>query len=199
MTNDEARMKAGATPPFDIRASALPFIVLIAAALRLYGIGRQSLWFDEAASVRIVRQGWGEMFAAIKDAERIPPLHYVLLWGWVRVFGHAEWSVRLPSALAGIGSVWALYALTKRLFGNGAAFVAALLLAVAPYQISYAQEARAYTLMVLLSLLSCWLFVRVLDADEPKARFDAAYVLAGAAALYSHLYAVFALLAQALT
>ncbi|MDQ3438964.1 MAG: glycosyltransferase family 39 protein, partial [Planctomycetota bacterium] len=159
----------------------------------------QSLWFDEAATVRIVRQDFGTMMSSIKDDERIPPLHYWILHGWVRVFGHAEWSVRFPSALAGMGAVWVLYLLTKRLFGVGAALVAALLLAVAPYQIQYAQEARSYSLMVLTSLLSCWLFVRLLDKDRPKPRLEAGYVLAGAAAIYSHLYAIFTLLAQAVT
>ena len=137
------------------------------------------------------------MLASIKDDERIPPLHYVALHAWVRVFGHAEASVRLPSALAGVASVFVLYLLTKRLFGVGAALVAALLLAVAPYQIEYAQEARAYTLLVLMSLLSCLLFVRLLDTNHAERRRDVTYVLASAAALYSHLYAVFTLAAQA--
>jgi 4-amino-4-deoxy-L-arabinose transferase-like glycosyltransferase len=178
---------------------AIALILVTAAALRIYNIGEQSLWFDEAASVRIVRQDFPTMMSSIKDDERIPPLHYWLLHAWVRVFGHAEWSVRLPSALAGVGAVWVLYLLTKRLFGVGAALVAALLLAVARYQIQYAQEARSYSLMVLTSLLSCWLFVRLLDTNPPKPRLDAAYVLASAAALYSHLYAIFTLVAQALT
>ena len=187
------------TPPTTTSHVALGVILLIAAALRIYGIGEQSLWFDEAASVRIVRQDFATMMSSIKDDERIPPLHYWILHAWVRVFGHAEWSVRLPSALAGVGAVGVLYFLTRRLFGVGAALVAALLLAVAPYQIQYAQEARSYSLMVLTSLLSCWLFVRLLDTNPPKPRLEAAYVLASAAALYSHLYAIFTLVAHALT
>lgn len=184
---------------FDTRHFLLALILLLAAALRLYGIGDESLWFDEAAGVRIVRQDFSTMLASIKDDERIPPLHYLILHGWVRVFGHAEWSVRLPSALAGVGAVWVLYLLTRRLVGVVPALVAALLIAVAPFQIQYAQEARSYSLMLLLSLASCLLFVRLLDAEKPKARFDAAYVLLSAAALYSHLYALFTLIAQAFT
>lgn len=184
---------------FDIRHFALPLIIVLAAALRLYGLGDQSLWFDEAASVRIVRQDFRAMLASIRDDERIPPLHYLILYAWVRVFGPAEWSVRLPSALAGIGAVWLLYLFARRLFGAVPALVAALLLAVAPFQIQYAQEARAYSLMLLLSLGSCLLFVRLLQTEKPRARFDAAYVLVSAAALYSHLYALFTLIAQAMS
>jgi hypothetical protein len=85
------------------------------------------------------------------------------------------------------------------LFGVGPALVAALLLAAAPFQIQYSQEARSYSLMLLLSLTSCWLFVRVLDGDEPRTPIEAAYVLASAAAMYAHLYALFMLIAQAVT
>jgi hypothetical protein len=85
------------------------------------------------------------------------------------------------------------------LFGVGPALVAALLLAAAPFQIQYSQEARSYSLMLLLSLTSCWLFVRVLDGDEPRTPIEAAYVLASAAAMYAHLYALFTLIAQVVT
>ncbi|MGB7160406.1 MAG: glycosyltransferase family 39 protein, partial [Tepidisphaeraceae bacterium] len=181
----------------DVRSAILLLLILILAGiLRIHGIGDQSLWFDESATVRIVRQGFGEMFGSIREGERIPPLHYLILWVWVRVFGHADWSVRLPSALAGTAAVWVLYLLTRRLFGAGAALAAALLLAVAPFQVDYSQEARSYSLLLLLSLLSCDLFVRILR--EPKPRGEAAYVLVSAAALYSHLYAVFTFIAQAI-
>ena len=175
---------------------AITLILITAAALRLYGIGSESLWFDEAASVRIVRQDFTTMMQSIRDDERIPPLHYLILHAWVRVFGHSEASVRLPSALAGVGVVWVLYLLTRRLLGVGPALVAALLIAVAPFQIQYSQEARSYSLMLLLSLTSCWLFVRMLDGDEPRTPIEAAYVLASAAAMYAHLYALFTLIAQ---
>jgi 4-amino-4-deoxy-L-arabinose transferase-like glycosyltransferase len=183
---------------FGIRHFALILILLLAAGLRLYHIGSDSLWFDEAASVRIVRQGFSTMLQSIRDDERIPPLHYLILHAWVRIFGHSEASVRLPSALAGIGAVWVLYLLARRLFGVGPALVAALLLAVAPFQIQYSQEARSYSLMLLLSLTSCWLFVRMLEEAESRST-EAAYVLASAAAIYAHLYALFTLIAQAVT
>jgi hypothetical protein len=52
--------------------------------------------------------------------------------------------------------------------------------------------------MLLLSLTSCWLFLRMLEGEESRST-EAAYVLASAAALYAHLYALFTLIAQAFT
>jgi uncharacterized membrane protein len=173
---------------------SLGLILLLALLLRVHHIGRESFWFDEIATVRIVKQDTAAMFSSIKWDERIPPLHYVILHGWVRVFGDSEFSMRLPSALAGTAAVWAVYRLASQLFGGSVGLIAALLMAVSRAQIVYSQEARAYSLLVLLSLLSCDVFVRLIR--QPTPRRELAYVIVSALLLYSHLYGVFALAAQ---
>src|SRR4051812_25962658 len=85
---------------------ALVSILLLAAALRIWGIDRQSLWFDEAATVHIIRQPLPRMFDLIKSDERTPPLHYVVLHVWIKLFGDSEFSLRLPSAIAGVAAVY---------------------------------------------------------------------------------------------
>src|SRR5687767_2013455 len=172
----------------------LAVILLLALLLRLHHIGRESYWFDEIASVRIVKQDTAAMFSSIKWDERIPPLHYVILHGWVRVFGDSEASMRVPSALAGTAAVWAVYRLASQLFGGSVGLVAALLMAVSRAQIVYSQEARAYSLLVLLAVLSCDAFVRLIR--QPTRRRELVYVVVSALLLYSHLYGVFALAAQ---
>jgi uncharacterized membrane protein len=173
---------------------AIVLILILAAALRLHGIGQRSLWFDEAATVSIVGEPIPRMLDRIKTEERTPPLHYFLLWGWTRVFGNSEASVRLPSAIASTAAVGGLYLLVRRLFDWQAGAIAALLLAVSRYQIDYSQEARAYALMLLLALWSCDLFGRLMQ--NRTARLEAAYVIVTAALLYTHLYGVFAIIAQ---
>ena len=176
---------------------ALLLILLLALFLRLRGLDAESLWFDESATVRIVKQDLVRMFELIRFEERIPPLHYLVLHAWVRLFGDAEWSVRLPSALAGTAAVWAVYRLGANLFGGSVGCAAALLMAVSRMQVVYSQEARSYSLLALLSVLSCDLFVRLLR--EPTLRREVAYVAVSALLLYSHLYGVFTLAAQHLT
>jgi hypothetical protein len=175
-------------------AVALVLVLLLAAGLRLRGIGRDSLWFDEAATVHIVTQPLPRMMELIRSDERTPPLHYLILHCWIRLFGDSETSVRLPSAIAGAAAVWFLYALTARLTNPTAGVVAALLLALSRYQIAYSQEARAYSLMLLLALASCDLFARLLRRRTPGT--EAAYVVVTALLLYAHLYGVFTILAQ---
>src|SRR5688500_6210455 len=113
MSKHQARMTNDGPPSsLDIGHSSLIghwvlliAVLLLALFLPLRGLGDQSLWFDEAASVRIVKQDTATMFASIKSDERIPPLHYVILHAWVRVFGDGEFSVRFPSVLAGTAAV----------------------------------------------------------------------------------------------
>lgn len=177
-----------------IRHLTLALILLFALFLRLHNLGEQSLWFDEAASVRIAEQNFAAMFSSIQSDERIPPLHYVILHAWVRVFGNSEFSVRLPSVIAGTAAVWAVYRFASNLFGGGGGIIAALLMAVSRMQILYSQEARAYSLLVLLSVLSCDLFARLVR--QPTPRRELAYVIVTVLLVYSHLYGVFAIAAQ---
>jgi uncharacterized membrane protein len=166
----------------------------VAAGLRLHGISRQSLWFDEAATVHIVGLPFAEMIERIKTDERTPPLHYLILYAWTRAFGNSEMSVRLPSAIAGTAAVGILYLLVRNLFGGTEAIFAILMLALSRYHINYSQEARAYSLLLFMSLWSCCLFTRLMH--YPTRRIEAAYVIVTALLLYTHLYGVFTLLAQ---
>lgn len=173
----------------------LGMILLVAMLLRLWSIGGQSLWFDEALGVQIARQPTiPALLKLVRDREQIPPLHHVVLHGWMRIFGASESSVRLPSALAGGGSVVALFLLVRRMYDTRAGLIAASLLAVNAFHISYSQEARTYALFMFLALLSSLMSLRLWD--RWTAQNQCIYVLLSALLLYSHLYGVFVVLAQ---
>src|SRR4051812_15609672 len=98
-------------------ALALPAILLLALIVRVRGIASQSLWYDEACSLRIARMPLRDVLTGVAITENTPPAHYFALWGWIRIFGDSVTSVRIPSVIAGVLSVWALYALSRRYFG----------------------------------------------------------------------------------
>src|SRR5437899_1614552 len=97
---------------------AIVAILLLATVLRLWGIGREGLCVDEAATIHIVERPLGRMLELIRSDERTPPLHYLLLHYWIRLFGDSETAIRLPSAIASVGAIWMLYLLVARLFGS---------------------------------------------------------------------------------
>ena len=168
-------------------------LLLIAAVVRLIGLGLDSLWFDEVFSVRIARLGVSEIVSlAARDVH--PPLYYLLLHFWTKLFGDTEFAVRMLSAVFSGLTVFVVYRLALMLFNRRTAIYTALLTALSPLQVFYAQEARMYALLACLSTISVYFFLRWLKDGE---RLPAVlYVISTALLLYTHLYALFVVLAQ---
>ncbi len=217
---------AAAGPRADRRivVAVLAVAAAAAAALRLPFLATQSLWFDETYTVHVVRAGsLGELWHRIGASESTPPLFYLVSWAWVHAFGsEAAGALRAVPALALIAAVPVAYAALRRLVGWRAALATAWLVAVSPLLGWYALDARAYGLLVLTGLLSVWAFGAVLEAtaggasagrrgpgtnasDGAGARAAhcatrplALWALACAAALWTHWFAGFLVLAEAL-
>ncbi len=92
---------------------AVLFVVAMGAGLRLYRIGAQPLWVDEASSLRFARQTLAQLWSwsSLVDPGN-PPLYYSLLHGWL-VFGDSETALRLLSALFGVLTIPLVYALGR--------------------------------------------------------------------------------------
>lgn len=173
-------------------------ITLLAFWVRVQNLTYHSIWFDEAVSIR-----WAQSSVArILDVsmhlveDRLPPLYYLLLKGWVSLAGLTEFSVRFPSVVLGVLLVAAVYAIGRRVFGVRTALLAAALVAVNPFLVWYSQEARMYALAALLGTLTVLAFHRAVTVGG--ARHWAAMGIFAAAGLYTHLYSGFLLPALAL-
>jgi mannosyltransferase len=172
---------------------ALTAIIIVAAVLRLLYLGKESLWFDESASVAIAKLDWAGLWRVVSRSEANMGLYYGLLHVWINL-GDSEFVIRCMSAFAGALTVPVVYLLGKRMFGTKVAFISAALLSVNSFHIKYSQEARGYSLVVLLAVVSSLFFVR---AIEHRSRNDwAGYVLTSALAVYSHFFGVLVLAAQ---
>ena len=170
-----------------IRNLPIAIILLVAALLRFHQLTRQSLWSDEGNSVALARRGFVEI--ARRTAFDIhPPLYYWLLKLWTAVFGESELALRSLSVILGIGLVYLIWQLGRRLFGPRAALIAAFLAALSPLQIYYAQEARMYMLLAFLSALTVLLAILVLDNSGPGSMslISLSYIVTVTAGLYTH-------------
>jgi 4-amino-4-deoxy-L-arabinose transferase-like glycosyltransferase len=172
-------------------------ILILAAALRLWGLNRQSLWFDEAVVASVAMLQTHEIVPTIQWAEKTPPLHYLLVHYWIMVFGPSEVSLRMPSLIAGVASVGILYLLLKRVYSEWAGVAGALILALSPYHIHYSQEARAYSLMVCWALWATFQLVKLIE--KPTRNGAITYALLLAALLYTHLYGAMVVAAHVVT
>jgi mannosyltransferase len=168
-------------------------IVAIGVVLRLIGLGHKSFWLDEIASVVIARMPEPGFWHWMWREEGNMSLYYVLLRPWLHL-GTGEMSVRLLSVLPGIGSIPLLYLLGRRLFHSSTGMLAALFLALNTCAVVYSQEARAYSLLVLGTVASTYLFVKLIE--DP--RFDIAvfYALVAGATLYCHYFGIFVVLSH---
>jgi mannosyltransferase len=172
----------------------MSFIILIitGVALRLYHLGYQSLWMDEAYSVWMSRDLHAPWFNQINDS--CPPLYYTFLHYWIFFFGKSEFSIRLPSAIFGGLLILAVFVVAKKLYDKTTALYAALLVAISPNHIYYSQEARMYTLLGLLSLIS--FFSLYLGIKNNKRTHWACYIFSTFSCLYVHNYGVLLLMAE---
>ena len=123
-------------------------IVILGAALRLAGLGRAGIWFDEGYSASLARLPVSEIREALVH-DSGPPLLYVLLHFTPRV-GQDEFWLRLPGAIASILTLPLVYWLAVRVAGIRAGFWALLLVSLSPLQVHYAQEARFYPFLTFL-------------------------------------------------
>ena len=177
---------------------AAPLLLLmgLAAALRVPGLGAQSFWSDESITALLVRRDAGSFLSGVADTESTPPLYYVLAWMWVKVAGAGEVGLRSLSAVFGILAVPAAYGAARALVSSRAAWIAGLLVAANPVLVWYSQEARAYSLLVLLCGLSFWAFV--VARAEGTSRSLVYWWLASSLAVYTHYFAVLVVVVEAI-
>ncbi len=177
------------------RRSFVIVICLLAFGLRVYRLGTQSLWYDEGLSVYLASL---PPFASIPTSAITdhPPLHVLMLGAWTQVAGRSEFAVRFLSLWWSVLAVALVWRVGQELLTDTIGAVGAALLAISALAVWYAQEARGYSLLLALTLMITWTFVRFC---QPKPRgglnFGIWYLIFGIAALYTHYYAAFTLLA----
>jgi mannosyltransferase len=168
-------------------------ITLGAASLRVFHIGSKSFSPDEAFSIFLARTGWKTFRHLLLTSEANMALYYLLLRLWSQI-SDAPSFVRALSVVPGVASIPAIYFLGKTLFSRRAGIVSALLLAANVFHIFYSQEARSYSLLVLLVTCSSLFFARYINNRRGADGFW--YIFSSAASLYAHFFAVLVLLAQ---
>ncbi|MHB0912437.1 MAG: glycosyltransferase family 39 protein [Armatimonadota bacterium] len=161
-------------------------IVLLALALRLFDLGRESLWIDEGFSLRDA--------LGLDLAGETRPLYFLFLAGWMKLGLHSEFWLRLPSALFGAAGVWLLYALGRRLFGTRPALLASAFMAVSVLHVNHSREVRMYSLAVLLTLASTYFLL--VSLEERRARFVTAYAATALLGLLTYPLTVLVLAAH---
>lgn len=188
-----------ALDPAGRRSERLLFVVLVtiaAAILRGYHLGASPLWIDEFQTWRNLHPGAGHgLWEQFRDNVQ-GPLYLLLSWRPGQP-SSPEWLLRLPAALAGILAVPLMYKLGSEWRDRSTGAWAALLLALNPFHVWYAQEARGYSLMMLLAMAATWQLLRM-QRRGATTRGGLTYGLAAGLAVLSNMSALFLVAAHAL-
>jgi len=189
----------------------LVFLLLLAFTVRLYRLDGQSIWSDEGLSLHRASQSVAFILSnqivtqGVPSQDPHPPLYFLVLHGFMLGAGRSEFAVKFLSVVFSLLIIPLLYVAGRRLLSSAAGGLAALLGAISPLYLWYAQEIRMYTMLVALGLLSVYALLRVqaalAEATQSRQevwRWSAAYVIATTATLYTHYSGFFLLGFQAL-
>ncbi len=158
-----AAVGAGAHPKnlqavrwYDRRTAILVTVLFVATVIRLFHLGRSSLWYDEVVTMRLARtESPVALYQLLRqiDATRAP-FHPLLLQRWVALFGSSDTSGRAFSVLCGVVTVGLVYWIGLRAFDVTTGLWASWLCALSPFLVYYSREARMYMWLVLVTCLA---------------------------------------------
>ena len=148
-----------------------------------------SLWGDEAWAATLAIKPYIDIIRIV-GRDTSPPLYYLILHTWMKIFGTSEIAIRSLSFLFFLGIVITVYFIGKHLFWDKKTGILAALLAFTnPFLFQYAFEGRMYAILALTSTLSIYFFIK---------RNRLGFILASAAALYSHHFSIFVIIFEGL-
>lgn len=134
-------------------------ILFVGLILRVISLN-QSLWLDEATTALAAKLSLVDLFTKFLPGDFHPPLYYLILKYWTALFGYSEISLRIPSIIFGLGTIYLTFLIGKKLFDKKIALAASALLATSGLAIYYSQEARMYSLAAFLVTAAIYAFIK---------------------------------------
>ena len=187
------------TPSRFLKPWGYVLILLLAFALRLIALEQRPLHFDEGINMVFGQGGLANVLATtFKNGDTDPPVHRLILGGWMGLAGASAFAIRYFSVVCGVLWLAVSYRLARRL-GLGTAVAALLLLMMAgsSYAVNYTQQAKGYAFAALMEALSFAILdfgFWILDFEGTKIQnlkskiSEAGYVVAIMLMLGTHYY-----------
>ena len=180
----------------------LGIVLIIGIIIRFWALGDKSLWIDEMYSYLFSSQKtfFGSFVYMFSDLS--PPLYYLSLYSWLKLFGNSEFMIRFPSFLAGIASIIVIYFLTKKTFNKQIALGAAILTGLSPVMLYYSQEARPYSLFALFFTVAVLFWIEIINKinnnEEPDSKTLLKYSVFSLLTIFTHYWGLIPIFFQIL-
>jgi mannosyltransferase len=135
-------------PPPEWALTGTGVLVAVGVVLRFWT--HSDMWLDEALTVNISRLPLSQLHAALMR-DGAPPLYYLLLHFWMKVFGSSNLGARSLSGVISVATIPCVWLAGKRLGGRMSALTVTVLVSTSPFAIYYGTEARMYSLVAFLT------------------------------------------------
>ena len=175
--------------------AATGLVLVLAVVVRFLTVS--TMWLDEAQTVAIARLPLGDMAEGLRH-DGAPPLFYVLLHGWMRIFGEGDLAVRALSGLFGLATLPLVWIAGRRLGGRSVAWAAVILVAASPFAVRYATEARMYSMVIVLVLVGYLALTELLQRPGSRRALVGVGVVT-AALLLTHYWSFYVLFVTAVS
>lgn len=175
----------------------LLILFLLNVVLKCLYLTSEPISHDEPFTIYHAQFGFSELVAHLKNYNN-PPLFEIILHFWIKVFGISEGSVRVLPMLFSSASVIVVFLIGRDFFNTRVALLASLLFTFSTMQIWYAHDCRVYSLFLLLTLLSFYLFLILLRDGSLPVKRSLVLVLIQVLLIYAHYFGLFVWLLQAI-
>ncbi|MDB4940457.1 MAG: Membrane protein-like protein [Candidatus Doudnabacteria bacterium] len=183
--------KSKQTTLFDIIVLAV--LMVGVTLLSVFYLLHQSLRLDEAQSLWQTAHTLPVLLKIVAKDVHVP-LYHIMLHFWQAFFGNSISGARVFSLIFFVLTIPAIFALGKEAFGRKVGLFAATLTAISPFLNWYGSEARMYSLLVLVTILNQWFFIRIIRAGRKRNYWG--YAITALLGIFSHYFFFFALLSQ---
>jgi uncharacterized membrane protein len=172
--------------------SLIAVILIVAAILQVCAASQKSFWEDEAETVNIAQSGLKNISHSVSVLH--PPLYFYSATLWGRLFGYTELPLRSLSIIFGLATIVLASIFAYQVFNPRTAILTAALLSLSPLFLTYAHNARYYSMSAALSLGTALAILNYfLSFHSTRYFWLAVYTLCSIAMLYTS-YTTFAVI-----
>ncbi|HNX07788.1 MAG TPA: glycosyltransferase family 39 protein [Bacteroidales bacterium] len=170
----------------------LLLIMIAACGLRFYDFFAIPYTHDEFSALFRTRfDTFTELINKGVIVDTLPAGVQVFLFYWIKLFGEAEWVVKLPFLLCGVCSVYLVYKVAKKWYNETVALITAAFVASLQYTVFYSQVARPYISGLFFSLLMVNALTNLIKTPEKRYYLNClVFILAAAACAYNHHFSL---------
>ncbi len=127
--------------------------------LKISYLSFSSFWYDEIISVQSASLDFGHI-KHVSEWDNNPPFYFYCLSVWIKLFNDSEYTVRLLSVIFSSLAAATLFLLANKYFNQITAILVSFIFLSNNVLFYYSHEARAYSLVLFLAILSTWIYFK---------------------------------------